>query len=533
MSVEKMQKLINSIAQMVDNNEKIAVPVLSAKLNRLADSNPYDQTIVMAADVVSKLSGRAMFMTKAELVTLYNKLHTRNTKFAEFFQEEMGQGTELATPTFAPAHEKPLEGLFDVGDTVLSNALASAFDKTVPLKLYSKANAEKAKRAVSSNLDAWNLKASRVEVQSGNENFIVVKADYDTPKGITSILVPVEVNKDKALELSVFMGNAGPQDLNHVNIKQYITQFAGSTLKVRAEDVVDVLTNAITTKTEVSGAELALTKLNSTRGTVGSASGVVGLTVTASPKNVVVDLPKSKSTDSFAAKFENGVGFANFKFGPEKVAVGRDLVARTAGYCGLTNHQVSVIDCDENTIYYAVSASAGRTAFKVPVKFANNKAMSPDIIVCNGSIYAFDKANVSKLLARSEADHKVAAVASPQYGLKASELVDNVRAAMDEGNFSKAEDALNILQQEGDPTSYRVAFSLYVNGLSMTKTASQESTCSMIVKSASSKHPTCGHTGLPVQKVYQDQHGNCQPLYRRGMSDAPNTGFFMNYKIFG
>jgi hypothetical protein len=55
----------------------------------------------------------------------------------------------------------------------------------------------------------------------------------------------------------------------------------------------------------------------------------------------------------------------------------------------------------------------------------------------------------------------------------------------------------------------------------------------MIVKSSSSEHPVCGHTGLPIHKVYQDDGGNCRPLYRRGMDETYEGASFMNAKIFG
>jgi hypothetical protein len=425
--------------------------------------------------------------------------------------------------------------MYESADPILANALASVFDNTVPLKLYSKEVAQKAKFAVSSNLDDWNLKASRLEVESGNEHFIIVKADYDTPKGITSILVPVEVSKGKTLEPSVFMANAGPQDLNHVNIKKYITSFAGKTLKVRAEDVVNVLTSAISNPNEISDAEMAMTRLTASKSGLDnfSAGQIVGLHTPNEPKNAVVSLPQSAEVGSFAAKFESPSGMANFKFGATKVDLGREIVARAITSFGFSDPQVTVMGSDDTSIFYAVSLYDGRTAFRVPVKFANNKAINPDIMVCNGTVSSFTRENVSSLFINDETDSKVAAVASPQYSLKPSELVENVRTAMADGNLSKAEDALNVLKQQGDSKAYHSAFALYVNSLGVEKVAAEECKCSLVVKTATSQHPVCGHTGLPVHKVYQDEHGNCRPLYRRGMAETYEGNFFLHSKIFG
>ena len=64
-------------------------------------------------------------------------------------------------------------------------------------------------------------------------------------------------------------------------------------------------------------------------------------------------------------------------------------------------------------------------------------------------------------------------------------------------------------------------------------TAEKKTTCSMIIKSAASQHPTCGHTGLPIHKVYQDEHGNCQPLYRKDMPQKYEVSTFNTHKILG
>jgi hypothetical protein len=56
----------------------------------------------------------------------------------------------------------------------------------------------------------------------------------------------------------------------------------------------------------------------------------------------------------------------------------------------------------------------------------------------------------------------------------------------------------------------------------------------MLIKNSKvSEHSICGHTGLPIHKVFQDKNGNCQPLYRRGMDETYEGASFMNAKIFG
>lgn len=539
MSHDKITNLIDSVAKALSDQEKIAIPLLNVKLHKVVEAHPYDQTVRAIANIISKMEdNNKMLISKGELKDLYKKTYTNHTKFAEYFGEELGEINNLATPKLASKHEKPITDTYKmVSDPILSNALESAFDNKIPLKLFAKELADKAKAVVNNNLEIWNLKASKLEVESGNEHFIVVKADYDTPKGLTSILVPVEIQNGKVADPSIFMGNEGPQDLNYISIKAYVMTNAGKKLQVRASDVVDALTTTVVKTAGVSSVELALTRLNASKETKGEffADAVLGLSIPAQIKNAEVTLPKAGQFQSFAEKFESPLGYANLQFGLDKVNLGRDVIARSLTSLGFKNSQLNVVDANETTIVYAVSLNDGRIAFNVPVKFANNRIINPELIICNGTVFNFTKEGIRKLITNKEKDYKAAAATSAQYGLKPNELINNVREAMTESNYDKAEDALNILAESGNVEAYKTAFSIFTSGLSLTKQASAEveQNCSMIVKSSSSEHPVCGHTNLPLHKVYQDQHGHCHPLYRRGVEENYDGAYFMNSKIFG
>lgn len=263
MSHDKITTLIDSVAKALSDQEKIAIPLLNVKLHKVVEAHPYDQTVRAVANIISKMEdNNKMLISKGELKSLYQKTYTNHTKFAEYFKEEIGEVENRITPKLASKHENPIVDTYKmVSDPILSNALESAFDKKIPLKLFAREMAEKAKSAVNNNLEVWNLKASKLEADSGNEHFIVVKADYDTPKGLTSILVPVEIQNGKVIDPNVFMGNEGPQDLNYISIKSYVTTHAGDKLKVRASDVVDALTLTVIKTANVSSVELALTRL--------------------------------------------------------------------------------------------------------------------------------------------------------------------------------------------------------------------------------------------------------------------------------
>jgi hypothetical protein len=534
MSLDKMQQLVNSLAKSVEDNQKIATPILAAKLANAVDAYPGDQTIGAMSRVIGGLATHnTTFISRAELKTLYTKLYSRNTKFAELFQEELGLQPEVANVATIQHDEGVNLNSYEVADPVLANALNSVFDKHLPVKMYSQPLADKAMASVGSTLDSWNLKPSSLKVNDGSDKFLVIQADYETPKGITSFYVPVEVRNNAVVQASVFMGNSGPQELNHTNIKSYIKSFAGSNLKVTGAGILSVLTSAASEKREVSDTELALIRLNTTRQGKSEffAGGIVGQKV-AEASVQDVQLPKYDEFVSFEKQFTSIYGQASLQFGSDKVKLASDHIARELTGFGHKNPQVKVTGTDENTLFFGVALDAGKVAFTVPVKLANGKLSKPGFMLCNGSVSTFDQAGINELYVTNQTDYKVAAAASPEYGNKPSDTINNIRAAVADGNHAKAEDALNVLAASGDEKAYASGFQIFLEGLNSDKvTATTE--CSRMIKNSTSEHTICSHTGLPVHKVFQDKDGNCQPLYRRGMAESYEGASFMNAKIFG
>ena len=83
MSLDKIQQLIGSLTKSIDDNERVATPILAAKLVKAVNAYPGDQTIGAMSRVIGKMAtNNTLFIRKAELKALYTKLHYRNTKFA-------------------------------------------------------------------------------------------------------------------------------------------------------------------------------------------------------------------------------------------------------------------------------------------------------------------------------------------------------------------------------------------------------------------------------------------------------------------
>jgi len=534
MNIENIQKLVKLISNTIDGNEKIATPILVSKLAKYVEKYPSDQTIGGIYTILSKMEqNNKLFIKRSELNDLYKRLYSRNTKFADLFSEEMGYIEKTASPKLYNRDDTQEPLKYESEDKVLSNALSGIFEKNAILKQYSQPLADEAKKMVGLALDAWNLNPNSIEVEAGNERFLVIKANYETPKGLTSFYVPIEITNNKVSEAEMFMGNSGPQELNNVNIKKYLTSKAGDKLKVTGSGILEVLVKSANNNREISSAELALIRLNSSRKNQSEffEGNIVGQKVAEASKKEV-NLPKYEDVFSFEKQFTTPTGIANFKFG-NKVSLARDNIVRDLNSFGYKNPQINVNKVTDDTIYYSVSLDGGKLGFTVPIKVGNsiNKA---NILICNGSIEEFSKEGINNLYINNKNDYKAAAVASPLFGLKNEDLLNNIRLAVAEGNNSKAEDALNIIANSGDEMAYGIGLKLLSRGLAEGKPEPKEDCkCTMVVKSNTSQYPICGHTGLPINKVYQDKHGNCRPLYRRGEDETYEGATFMNAKIFG
>lgn len=517
------------INQLSAQDPELPLLLLNDKLNKLSRAYPEDKTLGSVARVVADVKGD--FIRQSDLKGLYHQLHSFGTKFAELFQEELGEKPAEPTLTIAPRDESLNVQPYQVQDQILAHALESVFDKQMPLKMYSKLASNQAIKLVSHALDSWNLHPAQLTVSEGNDQFIIVKADYETPKGLTSFFVPIEVHHNQAISPEVFVGNAGPEDLNHLTIKTYLTSQAGTKNKIGGADLLKVLTSASSEQREISATELAMTRLHAVRqGQADFFQGqVVGLTVEASAQPDV-SMPRMPEAYSFEKEFDTPKGQAFYQFG-SVVDIGRNHIARQLQSFGFMSPQVIITGHDNHTIFYGVALDTGKTSFTVPVKVANQQIVKPEILLCNGSISSFDLDGINELVSNNKTDVKISAFASSFATLKPSEVISNLRQAVVEGNLAKAEDALNVLANCHDDKAYMTGLHAYMNGLSGKKLVKSE--CPNMIKSANSEYPVCSHTGLPINKIYQDKQGFCRPMFRQGMEETYEGAMFMNAKVFG
>jgi hypothetical protein len=522
---QKLIQMIKKVAASLENQETTPADLLAIKCAKALSHYPGDRTIGSVGAILEKMACSDKTVSRKELKDLYRKYYSNDSKFASVFAEELGEMPEHKPSVVFAEKTAPVEIKMEAKDQTLLNALKNAWAPGTST-VYSEKTAAKAKASVHSTLDSWNAKPAALIVDAGNENFIVLRAEYDTPKGRSSFFIPVETTNDKICQANYFVANDGHHDINYNSIKGYLTRNTGAQVKFAATDVLHMLVTATEKSRDPSDAEMALIRLNSVRNAGYAFDGqIYGQKVDAAPvKDVAV--VKSAMYEGVAEKFASAAGQASFMFGNDVVEKARSVVARELTGLGHKNSQVAVTKVADNTVYFGVSLPS-RLAFTVPVKIEEGKVKSPSVILCNGTVSSFDASGIAEL---ADSDDLVSARLSVHAGLASNELLTMVKRALVEGNYEKAEDALNVLSMK-DKQSYLIGLGYFTSGLS--KTASAELVCDKQMMTKSSQHVICGHTGLPLHKTCKDKQGYCRPLHRQGQSDLFDTAFYSTSKILG
>lgn len=530
MNTKDILKLANQVSDSLNASEKYNSIEIKNKIASALKSYPNDYTLKSLYSVLDKR--KELLISKAELTNLYNTFYSRNNKFAEFFDKNIEQLKVKTAEKYDRTFENSKKDIYkeavnNIVDPILENALSGMFDKKS--NFYSKASANNSLSVTKSKLNLIDLNP-KLDVVNGNENFILINAQFETPKGFTNILIPVETIKSTAMYPNMFIGLNGSNDFTKSNVEEYVISNAGNKLAIDTNKILVSLAEAKFGKTTISSVKIAATQVKAKQE---DSNNMFTNFISTSPDKFYKQAAVNKIATEYDQYVDNMVsksGNAIDKFGSNNVELGKNLISYKLNGLGFNNAQIAVNSNTDKQVVYSVKIA--NSSFNVPVEFSNNKPNEPKYIVANGGLSKFTREGVNS----TGFDFKASAVASPMYGLKPSELILRIEAAISENNPSMAEDALNILMQTGDVKAYKNAFAMYKNSLGLNKTASvaeQVSTCSHIVKSANSIHGICSHTGLPVHKVTQDKFGHCVSKDKKVSYEQTSGGaYFSNSKVF-
>ncbi len=546
MSLQRLDEIVKKAAKALYDNDKYMINVLAVKARKTAEAYPTDQTALgMSAFLNKKAAANQTLITRAELKDVYNRLYTRNTKFAESFSEELGivAAEDIKHKGFS---RDPLEGISlteetynKFADPILSNALASAFDKTIPYKPFSNKMEKSAQENCLRELNRYDIKPKQIDIVAGQEDILICQASYETPRGTSNVLIPIEIKNNKALFPTMFLSTAGFRDLKNENLQEHLLNTAGKKYTVNVQELLKTIAEAKNGQSEViSDLEYIITKAAASK-EIPASHMTGGILQQEIDKEAMADVKEFEyeqpaEVQEFAKKLTSNAGIAEFTLGKVNVDLGRKIISQAMNLFGYKNAQIGISNNTEDTIFYAVAVD-NTIGFNVPVKIVNKKISYPTVVFADGRMVEFSKEGISELLAAGETDHNATVVASTMFGFSPSDLVKQIKIALHNGNYVKAEEGLNVLNSTGDKKAYKIGYELYVEALKnggMKKVASVHEGCTHQYKSASSKYMLCAQTNLPIHKIYKDKNGQCRPGYRQNMDESSEGNSSINSKIF-
>lgn len=461
MDLHEITSLITKVAEKVEANEKLALPILAAKARREASARPTDIPLVNASNVLTKMASDRTFISRDELRGILERFTASHSKLSEVFSDELGKRAEVKPKTFeryADEGQALDRDYAKFADPILANALAGAMSENPTEQLYSQADAQRAQRAAYAKLLEAGIQPKDIKTFAGRKDIIVVQAVHETPLGVSNVLIPVELKEGKALLPSLFLSRFGFQDIEKSAYGTHLKATAGKAFRVDGSKLLDVLEQVKNGSSDVANeVEMAAIKIASEQGTRLHDPNAI-LYTQIDKETPDVQLPKMASNEEsrFAETLGKPDGVARFIHGDRIVEAGRSMLVRKLAELGYKSVQVKVADVEQDKIFYAVAIGTG-TGLKVPVEVNGNMVIPPKVVYAEDFITAFSKKAIDEVVAAGSGGNKRAlATASPCYDMKPTELLEVVKASVAEGNYLRAEDAINVLG-EVDPHAQRIA----------------------------------------------------------------------------
>lgn len=526
-STQDLKQFVASLTEKLAQAEKFFTIKLATRLTKAAERFPQDQTIIQMANFLNSRanSQNGHLISRNELNEVYNKLYTTNTKCASLLEEELGKKAdklpEPAKMTRSVHEGETIDDMYSRhADKMLTNQLTAAFNGGKGFKQYDEDIAARAIKSVASKLPG----NPKIEVVDGRDFAILCRATYETPKGRSGVIVPVEVVNSAVIPPNCFLSQAGFRELNNKDLEDHIVSTAGNKYRLDSEQIFSVIKTAkFGPEKKMDPVDLAVMKLRARTADNHTINGIVYQKV----DEVVEDVKtESKEASTFSDRLGSTAGSAEFLFGEKAVKMSRSLVENQLKTFGFANAQLKISNVKSDALIFSVAV--GGAGFKVPVKIASGKPQQPSMVIAAGNIEEFSKDGIRNALGFKDQHSSASAMG---YDLtKPTELINEVKSACYDGDLNKARSIITIMEKSDDKRAFAYAFSLYTSALDGTlkKEAKREIKTVKI-----GGNEVCAQTFLPVDKVYMDDKGVCHAKYRDNIENTDDNfaAGFMNAKI--
>jgi len=524
----QIAKIASEINAFMDNGDFVT-SALSKKASDLTNLYPHDPTVTGMARTLAGMQSRQELISKNEFVKLYNRFYTPNNQFVSSFKKELGikDASDLAAEA-AKKIEKEKQSIKEnaaapsrqKADTLLASALEKILEGgKKEFEGYTKKQEANAVDCVSQCLsDMIPEMKCKLSVDAGNRKVVVVRGDFNTPKGRSSIYIPVEIlDNDECICLGVFVGTDGVDDLSKRALISSIKKSVGKPARYTGRLILSaIMSKSGEQSKKVSNLELFFIEKKYAAASPNFYSTDTFLDTERKffdgkpffQEETFLPRPKFAGEEKFSEKLGSRSVQAEMKFGKEKI-----LEAQKEIYSQLTRmnqrpYSIKVQSHNPSSVSFTI-ALASNAAIEMIAEIKDNKVQVAPYFTHDEVKYAFTADSFAKVAA-SEMAPASRAVHSPLYAQRAEEVLQIIAKSAQEGDMKTAEDGLNVIAQK-HPKFQSVAYETFRNAL-LPNVAPK---CAKMVSRASSIYPICAHTGLPVKDTFVDADGLCRPLYRR------------------
>lgn len=529
-NIKNLRALAEALGKKLADGERYFTSVLATRLSKAASENPSDITLRSMASYLEQRSENGKhIITRSELKDVYGKLYTVNNKCASLLEKELGVPADKL-PKERPQHvdeSLTYNNIKSFANQQLVNSLESALTKQASVKVDPKLG------AFASIVCQKNLPGNpKVEAIAARDGAVICKASYETPKGVGTVIVPVEVVGSLPVAPSKFVTKFGFVTISADNIEQHLIETAGTRFTLNTDNLFEAMGLGGIAKEAISDPEFAALMLNdpSKYDETPSAHDPNGI-LTQGFETPREDIKTSRTPESFVfeQKFAGHAGLASLAFGKDTVEKARSMVLVPLKRWGFSNPQVKITNATESEI--TVSASINGCGFDVPVKVVNAIALPPKMILAGGSIGTFTQEGVKEAV--TAGDRAIGAKIAGYNLDRPEQLVEQVRESCDNGDMVRAAAALDALSACGDKTAFATGFAVYSRKILGTETVKTASVTPKLKTIKIGGNEVCAKTGLPADKVYVDANGDVQLKSRRNQEKTDDyiVGGFMNSKI--
>jgi len=105
MNLKELANTIKKASEAMNDGEKFPIYSLAIKATKAAEKYPYDQPIVTASQVLTKMADSHTFISRKDLNSLYDKLYSTNTRLGDVFSSELNRNVLKAPSIYNRAGE--------------------------------------------------------------------------------------------------------------------------------------------------------------------------------------------------------------------------------------------------------------------------------------------------------------------------------------------------------------------------------------------------------------------------------------------